>query len=152
MTAQMPNTPFVSPHSSDERTMAALAHGSALLNLFSGVGGPIAALVIWLTQREKSAWVAFQALQALVFQAAVVIITVLVVGVVWVVGFIVSFATIGIGTIVAVPVMILVFFGGFAMIAAGMVYSLYGAYQIYQGREFKYKWIGEWVERRSVRH
>ncbi len=149
MSAQIPKAPFVSSHSPDERNMAALAHGSALLNLFSGVGGPIAALVIWLTQREKSAWVAFQALQSLVFQASVIIITVLVVGVVWVVGFIISFATIGIGTIVAVPIMILVFFGGFAMIAAGMVYSLVGAYQIYQGREFRYKWIGDWLSRRS---
>ena len=51
--------------------MAALAHASALLNLFSGAGGLIAALVIWLTQKEKSAWVAFHALQALVFQAVV---------------------------------------------------------------------------------
>ena len=149
MTAQTQNTPFVSSHSPDERTWATLSHASALLNIFSGVGGLIAALVIWLTQREKSAWVAFHALQSLVFQAAVVIITVLVVGVVWVVGFIVSFATVGFGTIVAVPVMILVFFGGFAMIAAGMVYSLYGAYQIYQGREFRYKWIGDWLQRRS---
>ena len=152
MTAQARNNPFNNPHSSDERTMAALAHGSALLNIFSGAGGLIAAVVIWLTQREKSAWVAFHALQSLVFQAVVLIVTVLVVGVVWVVGFIVSFATIGIGTIVAVPVMILVFFGGFAMIAAGMVYSLYGAYQIYQGREFRYIWIGDWLQRRSAGH
>ena len=68
-------------HSSDELTWAALAHASALLNVFGGVGGLIAALVIWLTQREKSAWVAFQALQALVFQATILVITVLVVGV-----------------------------------------------------------------------
>jgi len=67
-----------------------------------------------------------------------------------VVGFVVSFATIGIGTFVAVPVMILVFFGGFALIAAGMVYAFYGAYQIYQGREFRYKWIGDWLKLRSV--
>jgi uncharacterized protein len=150
MTTQTQDNPFVSSHSPDERTTAALAHGSALLNLFSGVGGLIAALVVWLTQREKSAWVAFNALQSLVFQAAVLIITVLVVGVVWVVGFIVSFATVGFGTIVAVPVMILVFFGGFAMIAAGMIYSFYGAYQVYQGREFQYKWIGDWLKQRSA--
>ncbi|HVM73164.1 MAG TPA: DUF4870 domain-containing protein [Anaerolineales bacterium] len=146
MTIQTEN----SPHSSDERTWAALAHASALLNVFGGVGGIIAALVIWLIQREKSAWVGFQALQALVFQAAAVTITVLVVVVVWAVGFMVSFATIGFGTLVAVPVMILVFFGGFAMMAAGMVYAIYGAYQIYQGREFRYRWIGDWLQRRST--
>jgi uncharacterized Tic20 family protein len=139
---------MVSPHSSDERTWAALAHASALLSLFTGAGGLIAAAVIWLTQKDKSAWVAFHGLQSLVFQAAVVISTVLVVGVVWVLGFIFSFATIGFGALIAVPVMILVFFGGFAMIAAGLVCSLYGAYQIYQGREFRYLWIGDWLQRR----
>ena len=150
MTTQMPNTPLVFSHSPDERTWASLAHASALLNLFGGIGGIIAALVIWLVEREKSAWVGFQALQALVFQAAVVVITVLVVVVVWVVGFVISFATIGIGTFVAVPVMILVFFGGFAMMAAGMVYACYGAYQIYQGREFRYRWVADWLQQRSA--
>jgi hypothetical protein len=150
MNPQMQNTPIVSTHSSDERTWATLAHASALLNLFGGVGGIIAALVIWLTQREKSAWVGFQALQSLVFQATVLIITVLVVAVVWVVGFIVSFATIGIGTFVAVPVMIMFFFGGFVVMAAGMVYAFFGAYQVYQGREFRYKWIGNWLQQRSA--
>ena len=130
--------------------MAALAHGSALLNLFAGVGGLIAALVIWLTQREKSDWVGFHALQSLVFQAAVLVLTVVVVGVVWVLGFIISFATIGIGTFVAVPVMILAFFGGFAMVGAGTVYSLYGAYQLYQGREFTYVVTGKWLQARSA--
>jgi uncharacterized Tic20 family protein len=148
MTAQTLNNPLVSPHSSDERTWAALAHASTLLSLFTGAGGLIAAAVIWLTQKDKSAWVAFHGLQSLIFQAAVMIVTVLVVGVVWVVGFVVSFATIGIGTIVAVPVMILVFFGGFAMVGAGTVYCLYGAYQVYQGREVRYLWIGDWVQRR----
>ena len=146
MSVQPQNIPLASSHTADERTMAALAHGSALLDLFAGVGGLIAALVIWLTQREKSAWVAQHALQALVFQASVLVVTVLVVGVVWVFGFIISFATIGIGTIIAVPVMILAFFGGFAMVAAGMCYSLYAAYQIYQGREFTYVITGKWFQ------
>ena len=152
MTAQIPNTPFVPAHTSDERTMAMLAHGSALLNLFTGMGGLIAAFVIWLTQKEKSAWVAFHALQSLVFQAAVMIITVVVVGGVWVVGFVISFATIGIGTFVAVPVMILVFFGGFILVGAGVIYGLYGAYQVNQGREFHYLWVGDWLQRRSAGH
>ena len=148
MSAQIPNTLPVSPHSSDERSWAAFAHGSALLNLAGGVGGIIAALVIWLTQKEKSAWVAFHGFQSLVFQAATLILTVLVVGVVWVLGFAFSFITVGIGTLVAVPLMILVFFGGFAIMGAGMIYSFYGAYQVYQGRDFCYIWIGPWVYRR----
>ncbi len=148
MSAQPSKNPFVSPHSSDERTWAAFAHGCALLNLAGGIGGVIAALVIWLIRKEKSAWVGFHGLQSLVFQAATLILTVLVVTVVWVLGFAFSFLTVGFGTIVAVPLMILVFFGGFAIMGAGMIYSLYAAYQVYQGREFRYLWIGDLVYRR----
>jgi len=140
---------FDSPHSSDERTWAALAHASSLLNMATGMGGLIAAAVIWLTQKEKSAWVAFHGLQSLVFQAAQSLIVFLVVGVVWVVGFAFSFITIGIGTIVAVPVMIAAMFLGIVFMIGGLVYSLYGAYQVYEGREFRYIWIGDWIYRRS---
>ena len=149
MTTQTHQETFISPHTSDERTMAALAHGSAILNLFAGIGGLIAAFIIWMTQKEKSPWVAFHALQSLVFQAVEITFTVVVVVLVWIVGFAVSFATVGIGTIVAVPVMILVFFGGLIILGAGVVYSLYGAYQIYESREFRYKWIGGWLQQHS---
>jgi uncharacterized Tic20 family protein len=145
-----PDTPPPSPHTSDERTLAALAHASALLNfVLGGVGGIVAAAVIWLTQKEKSQWVAFHGLQSLVFQSAQIVAFVIVVIVPWLCGFIVSFATFGIGAIIAVPVMILLMFIGIAIFGAGLIYSLYGAYQIYEGREFRYKWIGDWVERQS---
>jgi len=63
------------PTSSDERTMAALAHGSILLGILtSGIGGIVAALVIWLTQRDKSRYVAFQALQATIYQLVGIIV------------------------------------------------------------------------------
>jgi len=53
----------------EERVLAGLAHGSVLLGpLTNGVGGIVTTLVVWLIQRDKSAYVAFQALQALVYQ------------------------------------------------------------------------------------
>lgn len=48
---------------SDERIWAALAHGSILLVGF----GAIVPVGVWASQRDKSAWVSFQALQALVY-------------------------------------------------------------------------------------
>ena len=64
------------PVSKDERTLAALAHASIILGLFTnGVGGLITALLIWLTQREDSDYVANQSLQALVYQAVVLLVT-----------------------------------------------------------------------------
>ena len=46
----------------------------------------------------------------------------------------------------AVPIMIAVMFIGLAVLFGGLIYSLYGAYQVYEGREFKYKWAGDWAE------
>ena len=62
----------------DERTLAALAHGSIVLGvLTSGIGGIFASLAIWLTQREKSTYVAHQSLQALVYQISTLLLAVL---------------------------------------------------------------------------
>ena len=47
----------------DDQVMAALAHGTAILPFW----GLIAAVVIWVTQKEKSRFVAFQALQAMAY-------------------------------------------------------------------------------------
>jgi hypothetical protein len=38
--------------------------------------------------------------------------------------------------------MILTLFLGMAIGLAGMVYSLYGAYRVYQGHDLLYLWIG----------
>ena len=60
----------------DDKVLAALAHGSILLGaVTSGIGGIVAALIIWLTQKDKSAYAAAQALQALVYQVAVTLLT-----------------------------------------------------------------------------
>ena len=55
--------------SQDERVMAAIAHASAILPMW----GIIAAIVIWATQKNKSRFVHFQALQAAVYQVAVIL-------------------------------------------------------------------------------
>jgi uncharacterized Tic20 family protein len=59
----------------DEKVLAAIAHASILLGLLTnGVAGIVTALIIWVTQREKSAYAAYQALQATVYQIAGVVI------------------------------------------------------------------------------
>jgi len=49
---------------SEERIMAALAHGSVILYGF----GLLASLAVWISQRGKSSWVRYQALQAMTYQ------------------------------------------------------------------------------------
>ena len=62
----------------NERLLAALSHASIVLGLFSnGVGGIVTALVIWVVQRNKSAYAAQQALQALVYQVATLLLNML---------------------------------------------------------------------------
>lgn len=60
-------------YSTEERIMSAVSHASILLPYV----GAIVPLGVWITQREKSEWVRFQALQALVYQTLLVVITLL---------------------------------------------------------------------------
>lgn len=72
--------------SKDERNLAMFAHLSAFAGLLFPAGGNvIAPLIVWLTQREKSAFVADQSLEALNFNITVLIAEV-VCGVLFVVG------------------------------------------------------------------
>jgi uncharacterized protein len=92
--------------SKDERNLAMFAHLSALVGLIFPAGGNvIAPLVVWLTQREKSAFVADQSLEALNFNITVLLAEIvcgllliigigvvlgLVLGIVWLVGTIIG--------------------------------------------------------------
>ena len=51
--------------SSDEKILAALAHGSVFLMFL----GPVVPVILWVTQRKKSNYVSFHALQAMGYQA-----------------------------------------------------------------------------------
>lgn len=137
----------------DERTLAGLAHGSIVLGLFTnGVGGILAALVIWLTQKEKSTYVAGQALQALVYQSIVFVVTMTAWccwGALWM-------------TMIFVPLfadppseeaMLAGMWGGMLLMvvplgiwAVTILYGLWGTARCLSGHQFKYVLIGNWLE------
>jgi uncharacterized Tic20 family protein len=139
----------------DEKTLAGLAHGSVLLGIFTnGVGGIVAALVIWVLQREKSAYAAGQALQALVYQALTFLVTMLAWccwGILYTVMILVPIAGnpgaydaappaslwIGLGLMI-IPIVI---WGVF------IVYGLYGAARCFGGHDFQYAIVGKWLEK-----
>lgn len=141
----------------DEKTLAGLAHGSILLGVFtSGIGGIIAALVIWVIQKEKSAYVAAQALQALVYQAVTFIVTALAWccwGALWVAMTIVPLAS-DPGCCDAAPpaglwaglFLMIVPFGIWGLT---ILYGLYGAVRCLGGHDFKYAIIGNWLNSRK---
>jgi uncharacterized Tic20 family protein len=138
----------------DERGLAGLAHASILLGIFTGgVGGIIAALVIWLSQKDKSAFVAGQSLQALVYQAVTYLITMAFWccwGLAWMVLILVPLAnnpeaydnnppaTLWLGLVLMIVPL--------AAWGLTILYGIYGAARCFGGHDFKYVIIGNWLE------
>jgi hypothetical protein len=61
--------------SEDERVLAALSHASIVANV-ANLAGLIATSLIWSTQRERSAYVRAHALQAMIYQGGVLVISI----------------------------------------------------------------------------
>lgn len=59
------STSSETPYTSDEKLMSAVAH----------FFGPLVAIIVWITQKEKSRFVKFQALQALAFDMMLFLVT-----------------------------------------------------------------------------
>ena len=137
--------------SEDERVLAALSHASVVANAVN-LAGMIATALIWTMHRDRSPYVRAHALQALVYQGAVLLITL-------------SLALFG-GLCLAlsllpallrpdlyrgnppsysvwIGVLALLALIGFGVLAT--LYGLYGAYQAYRGRSFRYLLIGRLV-------
>jgi uncharacterized protein len=117
----------------DERMWSMLAHLSVLLSIITGIGGPIAALVIWLVYKDKSQRVAFHALQSLWYQVTWIVI--LFVG--WTITGILSLVVIG---LLLIPVMLLATF-------VPLVHMCYAAYKVNQGVDYRYPVIADMVDR-----
>lgn len=138
----------------EERVLAAAAHGSILVSLLtSGLGGVLAATAIWLTQREKSGYAAFQALQALVYQVVTFVISAVTWtcwGLAWLAMIVPPLfanhaayenappAGLWIGLLLmAVPI---------AVHGLTVLYALWAALRCLGGHEFRYAIIGRWLE------
>jgi uncharacterized Tic20 family protein len=135
----------------NDKIMAALAHVSAIMPFL----GVIAPIVIWVTQKEKSEYVAFQALQAIVYQLLMIFA--------WFVGmgcYMLSFFSIfltipfaGSGSDIdpsATPFFMLGFFVPFIIFGAifiggaiFIIYGMVGAIMTFQGKDFHYVVIGK---------
>lgn len=117
----------------DERTWSMLAHLSVLVNLVTGIGGPIAALVIWLVYKDRSRRVAFHALQSLWYQVAwIILIT---------------------AYVIVSSILIVVFVGIFMLFLTPLiglipiVHQCYAAYKVNQGVDYRYPVIADMIDR-----
>ena len=115
----------------EEKTWATLAHASILLSLITGLGGLVAAAIIWLVKKDQSAYLARQTLQALVYQGVITIISI----VLWA------------PTILLMSVYVGCFIAPFVLLIdlVAIGYGVYAAYACSQGREFSYAVIGDMV-------
>src|SRR5918998_1116885 len=122
----------VSMSAQDERRWSVIAHLSILLCLISAIGGPVAALIIWLVHKDRSRMVAFHALQSFWYQVAWIVI--LSVG--WFVTYLLVFVLVG---LVLVPVMAIASIVPF-------VHQCYAAYKISQGADYRYPIVADRVD------
>ena len=144
-TSQTPN--------SNERLFASLANASVLISLFTGIGGALAAALIWALQKDKSPYVAFQALQAVVYQ----LIGVVVFGLAWCcwLAFYMVTSIPMIPQLEANPDTLppIFWIGMLSMVCPMMLmgawalFGLWAALQTYMGKNFRYPVIAGWVER-----
>lgn len=136
--AVQPPVAALSP--SDERTWAMLAHLSMLLNLVTGFLGIVAALLIFMVYKDRSRYVANQALQSVLFQVVVWFGGGAVVGIAWAISGLLV-AVLGLGCLL-MPFALL---ATLALLAAP-IYSIIAAIECNNGRDFRYWLIGNWAK------
>jgi hypothetical protein len=146
----------------NEWTASALAHASILLTLVLAFAGGVGALVglavplvIYLSYRERSRFITFHALQSLVYQGAGVLIyialavvLVAAVAAAWTISGLLSVAVIGfllMPLALVITGLTVILLLGAPLLWVG--YGIYAAYRVYQGEDFRYRLLGEWLER-----
>jgi uncharacterized Tic20 family protein len=133
-------------NSQNEHIMAALSHATALIPMM----GVIAPIIIWVTQKDKSEYVSFQSLQAIIYQFLMIITYFIGIGCYFLsmpVMFIFMFLGMEnfpeVGAIFPVFIMIVIFGGGGIFILYGLIATV----MTFLGKDFRYILIGKWLER-----
>ncbi|MCP4537973.1 MAG: DUF4870 domain-containing protein [Chloroflexi bacterium] len=133
--SRQPSAPLTS---SEEHTWAMLAHLSILLNLVTGLLGLVGALAIYLIYQNRSRYVAYHALQSLIFQLIVWLGGGILTGISWIITGTLSAVLIG---LICIPFALVIS----AIPLAGVVYGIIGGIQCSQGQDFRYWMVGDWV-------
>ena len=138
-------------HSSEARLLAALSHASVVAE---GLG-VLVGVIVYVTQREKSRYAAYQALQAAIFQL-IGVGGMIACWVCWTIGFSVALIPLTSGPNVsdqtpagfwALMATMLI---PFALMGVWAIYGLWGAVRTWQGKDFRYIGIGAALERTGL--
>ena len=139
----------------EDKVIAALSHLTILMSFL----GLIGTIVIWVTQKDKSEYVGFQALQAMVYQITLLMFWFLGMGC-YACSFLSVFLLIPggaalsdgseevVGPIIAIGMTVpfLIFGLMFVGFVVFVIYGIFGAITTLRGREFKYAIIGQRVQ------
>jgi uncharacterized Tic20 family protein len=154
--------PIDIPSTEQERTMAALAHGSVWLSVVAGLfsGGLLVPFLVfipflmYLNYRGRSDFIAQNALQAFVMQLVCTIGWVAIVTVSGIIGVVLTvILAITLVGILAIPFLwlglILFWVASLAMPLAAPVLGLIGVFQSLQGKVYQYPYTGRWLNRQT---
>lgn len=157
--------------SREDQVVAALCHMSILMPMF----GALVPLLVWLTQRHRSLWLRFQALQAAIYQGAAVlvyfglsalqVVPMLIVMALVFAMLLFSAASSGPGPsappddalgvmalVAVVPAYILSMVMALLQCISAPAFAIVGVWATWRtlkGRRFRYPLIGSWVARRT---
>jgi uncharacterized Tic20 family protein len=147
-------------------TAAAIAHAAVCLTVglgpAGGIGliiGPAVALAIYVVYRARSRFVALHALQSLAYQVAgsvsISLLSVLGASAVLTAWGLAGLSADATGSaelrVPALPLTLVVAGVVLSVLLSWVAYGVYAAYQVYQGRDFRYWLIGDWVAGRWKR-
>ena len=123
---------------SEENTLAMLAHLSILLNLVTGFLGLVPPIIIYFAYKDRSRYVAYQSLQAIIFQLVFFFGAAVLAGAVGIISAALTVVCVG---LCGIPLAILL-----ALVPIGaLVYGVVAAVDAYHGRDFQYWLVGQWV-------
>ena len=122
----------------EEKTWSSIAHVSIILNTFTIFLGPLVALIIYLIYKDKSRYIAYQSLQAFMFQLVFWVGAVIIASIMWFISLLLVLIIIG---CCMIPI---AFFLSLVPIAA-LIYGVIAAIETSQGKEFEYWIVGPWV-------
>jgi uncharacterized Tic20 family protein len=126
--------------SRDPQLLSSVAHASILAVFLMGPLTIIIPLAIWLSERnrpQRSALVEYHSRQAFFFQSAVYLACL-------VAGAVIALLTFVFIGLLLIPFLILFFLGA-------IVYGVHGGLQVWQGRDFRYRYITDFVERSQAK-
>jgi uncharacterized Tic20 family protein len=115
---------------SDERLWAMLAHLAGILGYLGGIGQYVVPLVIYLSYKDRSQFVAFHALQSLYFQLGVLAA---------------GFAVLAIALLTCVGGLL-----ALPLSVGALAYAIVAAIRANQGEWFEYWLVGEWARRQVI--